>query len=177
MPASRRREQKERWGTNRQRTRVDENWEPAARKGLTRSQTLILLALVAAFGAAIYYFATRDRSVATASGLRFEVLEQGTGDKPVKGQTVQVSYTGTLKNGEKFDSSEGKPPYEFKLGEGAVIKGWDEAIADMKVGERRKTYYPAQTGLRGQRSAAQNQAQRHALLRRETGKHQEISSK
>jgi peptidylprolyl isomerase len=117
---------------------------PEGKQGLTRNQTLILLALVAAFGVAIYYFATRDTSITTASGLKYEVLEQGAGEKPQKGQTVQVNYTGTLKKtGEKFDSSYDRgQTFDFKLGEGAVIKGWDEALADMKVGERRRLTIP-----------------------------------
>ncbi len=142
MPASRKREQKDRWGARERSRAANQVTAPVAKPGLTRNQTLILLALVAAFAFGIYFVYNRDRSIETASGLKYEVLEQGAGDKPQKGQMVQVDYTGTLKSGEKFDSSIGGQPYEFKLGEGAVIKGWDEAIADMKPGERRLLTIP-----------------------------------
>jgi FKBP-type peptidyl-prolyl cis-trans isomerase FkpA len=68
----------------------------------------------------------------------------GTGKEAKTGDTVKVHYTGTLMNGKKFDSSHdhGDQPFEFKLGEGKVIKGWDEGVPGMKVGGKRKLVIP-----------------------------------
>jgi peptidylprolyl isomerase len=81
------------------------------------------------------------------SGLKYVDLEEGTGATPKKGQTVVVHYTGTLEDGTKFDSSrDRKQPFKFKLGEGQVIKGWDEGISTMKVGGRRQLIIPPELG-------------------------------
>lgn len=79
----------------------------------------------------------------TASGLQYEEIQAGTGVQPKKGDVVQVHYTGWLTNGTKFDSSRDRgEPFEFKLGAGRVIKGWDEGVATMKVGGKRKLVLP-----------------------------------
>ena len=71
--------------------------------------------------------------------LKIEVLEEGTGRLIDEGETAVVHYTGILKNGTKFDSSLDKgEPFSFKIGAGYVIKGWDQGVLGMKVGEKRK---------------------------------------
>ncbi len=71
--------------------------------------------------------------------LKIEILEQGTGELADVGNTVAVHYTGTFEDGTKFDSSLDRgQPFIFKLGQGQVIKGWEQGILGMKVGENRK---------------------------------------
>jgi peptidylprolyl isomerase len=90
--------------------------------------------------------------VKTPSGLKYVDQVVGTGDSPSKGQRVRVHYTGTLKNGKKFDSSVDRgQPFTFVISVGQVIKGWDEGVASMKVGGRRRLTIPADLayGARG----------------------------
>jgi len=80
---------------------------------------------------------------ATASGLQIIDIEVGTGDSPQPGQTVEVHYTGWLADGTKFDSSLDRgQPFSFVLGVGQVIPGWDEGVASMKVGGKRRLIIP-----------------------------------
>ncbi len=83
----------------------------------------------------------------TASGLEYEDLVVGTGAEAVAGKQVDVHYTGWLTTGAKFDSSldRGKP-FSFPLGAGHVIRGWDEGVAGMKVGGKRKLTIPPELG-------------------------------
>lgn len=81
--------------------------------------------------------------VTTASGLKHVDLVVGTGPMPKVGNTVTVHYTGWLTNGKKFDSSvDRNQPFNFVLGRGQVIKGWDEGVASMRVGGKRKLTIP-----------------------------------
>ena len=80
-------------------------------------------------------------------GLSYQDLVVGHGAMPKVGQTVRVHYTGTLANGKKFDSSRDRgTPFEFPLGQKRVIAGWDEGVATMRVGGRRKLIIPAKLG-------------------------------
>ena len=91
--------------------------------------------------------------ITTNSGLQYDDLEEGTGEAAKAGNTVEVHYTGWLKDGKKFDSShDRKQPFSFRLGAGQVIKGWDEGVAGMKVGGKRKLIIPAALGY-GSRGA------------------------
>jgi len=78
----------------------------------------------------------------TPSGLQYRDLVVGKGPLPKDGDTVVVNYTGTFTNGKVFDTSVGKKPFEFHLGRGEVIKGWDEGVASMHVGGKRKLVIP-----------------------------------
>jgi peptidylprolyl isomerase len=120
----------------------------------------IVVIVVLAVSAVAYVLMNRGPAtgdeVATASGLKYIDMVDGTGATPKKGQTLTVHYTGTLENGKKFDSSVDRgQPYEFRVGEGAVIKGWDEGLASMKVGGKRKLIIPPALGY-GQRGSPPN---------------------
>jgi peptidylprolyl isomerase len=82
------------------------------------------------------------KETVTSSGLRITDLVVGSGAEAVSGQTVSVNYRGTLTNGKEFDSSYGRGPFSFPLGGGRVIKGWDEGVAGMKVGGKRRLVIP-----------------------------------
>jgi peptidylprolyl isomerase len=88
----------------------------------------------------------------TASGLRITDLVVGSGAEAKAGQKVSVNYRGTLENGKEFDSSYGRGPFSFPLGGGRVIQGWDEGVAGMKVGGKRKLVIPPDLGY-GSRGA------------------------
>ncbi len=85
--------------------------------------------------------------VTTTTGLKYEDLDAGTGAVAQSGQKAKVHYTGWLTNGQKFDSSKDRDePFEFTLGAGQVIKGWDEGVVGMKVGGKRKLTIPPALG-------------------------------
>jgi len=123
--------------------------------------TLVLAILVLGFLALGMVSARSDpnpepepETVKTDSGLQYQDLKAGTGDAAKAGQVVEVHYTGWLaKDKTKFDSShDRRSPFSFKLGAGSVIKGWDEGVAGMKVGGKRKLIIPAKLGY-GERGA------------------------
>ena len=82
------------------------------------------------------------QTVTTPSGLKYVDLLLGKGPTPKDGDTVLVHYTGRFTNGKIFDTSRGKQPFQFVLGRGRVIKGWDEGVASMHVGGKRKLIIP-----------------------------------
>jgi peptidylprolyl isomerase len=97
---------------------------------------------------------TSGRTMTTASGLKIIDTKVGTGDSPQRGQTCTMHYTGWLYDesakdhkGKKFDSSVDRgEPFDFKIGQGQVIKGWDEGVATMKVGGKRTLIIPPNLG-------------------------------
>ncbi|MEL6603832.1 MAG: FKBP-type peptidyl-prolyl cis-trans isomerase [Cyanobacteria bacterium J06614_10] len=91
--------------------------------------------------------AAEENVVTTDSGLQYVVIEEGDGASPQAGQRVFVHYVGTLEDGTKFDSSRDRGrPFDFTIGRGQVIKGWDEGVGMMQVGDRRKLIIPPELG-------------------------------
>ncbi|MFY7729495.1 MAG: peptidylprolyl isomerase [Flavobacterium sp.] len=89
----------------------------------------------------------------TESGLRYQIIQKGSGKKAEKGKKVSVHYKGALENGMEFDSSyKRKQPIEFPLGQGHVIEGWDEGIALLQVGDKARFVIPSYLGY-GSRGA------------------------
>jgi ketosteroid isomerase-like protein len=85
--------------------------------------------------------------ITTDSGLQYADIVEGNGPSPAPGQIAVVHYTGTLEDGSKFDSSVDRgQPFEFPVGAGRVIKGWDEGVASMKVGGKRQLIIPPALG-------------------------------
>lgn len=95
----------------------------------------------------------KSASVTTPSGLTYVVTQPGTGAQLKAGDMVTVHYTGLLTNGVKFDSSHDRnDPISFALGQGKVIKGWDEALQKLRVGDRATLFIPPSIGY-GSRGA------------------------
>ena len=132
-------------------------------------QTLVALILLATLGAcdlndfrrvpivAANDFASEldvnlDDMKETPSGLRYQDLETGTGAEARAGSSVAVHYTGWLTDGREFDSSVGGEPLVFPLGRGAVIDGWEEGVAGMRVGGKRKLVVPPSLGYGAERN-------------------------
>ena len=82
----------------------------------------------------------------TPSGMDCQDLKKGTGEPATRGDVVVVHYTGWLTDGRQFDSSLNGEPFSFKLGVGEVIPGWDEGLAGMMVGGKRKLWIPPELG-------------------------------
>lgn len=86
-------------------------------------------------------------TITTTSGLQYEDIKVGSGATAKAGNRVSVHYTGWLTDGRKFDSSKDRnEPFDFNLGAGQVIKGWDEGVQGMQVGGIRKLTIPAALG-------------------------------
>ncbi|HEY5714519.1 MAG TPA: FKBP-type peptidyl-prolyl cis-trans isomerase [Candidatus Gracilibacteria bacterium] len=81
------------------------------------------------------------------SGLKAQIIKVGTGEQAIKNSNVKVHYVGTLLNGEKFDSSRDRgKAFNFTVGGGQVIPGWDEGVEGMRIGELRKLEIPPELG-------------------------------
>ena len=123
---------------------------PAPSGSNSTAMTIAIVIVLALAAAAVTYLIVNRKGkggdeITTASGLKYTDVVVGTGATPQKGQTVSVHYTGTLENGIKFDSSydhPGQQPLEFQLGTPGIIQGWNEGIATMKVGGKRKLTIP-----------------------------------
>jgi peptidylprolyl isomerase len=91
--------------------------------------------------------AAAGKTTTTGSGLKITVVEEAKNPGAMPGDIVWVHYTGKLSTGEEFDSSVGRgQPFKFTLGQGQVIKGWDEGVVGMKVGEKRQLTIPPDLG-------------------------------
>jgi FKBP-type peptidyl-prolyl cis-trans isomerase len=98
--------------------------------------------------------AKRPGVIKTPSGLQYEVIKEGTGERPTADQTIKIHYDGTLINGRKFDSSRDRgEPIVYPLNQ--LIKGWIEGVQLMKVGSRYKLYVPYYLGY-GEQGSGEN---------------------
>jgi peptidylprolyl isomerase len=118
---------------------------------LALSVALAVPTLLGAGAAAPASAQTPGKTMTTASGLKITDTQDGTGASPKPGQTCVMHYTGWLyvngAKGQKFDSSVDRgQPFEFRIGVGQVIKGWDEGVATMKVGGKRTLIIPPELG-------------------------------
>lgn len=99
--------------------------------------------------------ASKDKIKSTASGLKYLMLEEGTGAQAAAGKGVDVMYYGMLTNGQEFDNSFKRgQPFSFPLGQGQVIKGWDEGIALLKEGSKAVLFIPSELGYGAQGNAS-----------------------
>src|SRR5215510_16243877 len=117
---------------------------------------LLLSALVTVLSALTVFAQTggptkvNGKPKTTASGVQYWDITPGTGATAVSGKKVTVNYTGWLTSGKQFDSSVGKRPFQFKLGGGQVIQGWDDGVTGMKVGGKRQLRIPPNLGYGSQ---------------------------
>ena len=120
-------------------------------RAFTRRDTLTVLAAAAAAGTVISPAVAQGNIVTMPDGLKIIDVKPGTGASPKTGQTCVMHYTGWLyvngNKGAKFDSSVDRgEPFEFTIGRGEVIKGWDEGVASMKTGGKRTLLIPPGLG-------------------------------
>lgn len=108
---------------------------------------LVVVALLAAACSQPPASGGSSQEATTPSGLKYTDLVVGSGAEPRPGQTAVVHYTGWLVDGKKFDSSKDRgQPFSFPLGQGRVIRGWDEGVATMRVGGTRRLTIPPELG-------------------------------
>lgn len=115
---------------------------------MMRSVVLLALIVGLSMGASLSpVLAEEDNPTVTPSGLQYLDLVKGSGREAHVGETASVHYTGWLKDGTKFDSSVDRgQPFQFRLGAGRVIKGWDEGVVGMNIGSKRKLIIPPNLG-------------------------------
>jgi FKBP-type peptidyl-prolyl cis-trans isomerase FkpA len=117
-----------------------------------KSTVIVILLIMAAAGLTWMLISGSNKGLdgeftTTRSGLMYKDVKVGTGREAKAGDTVTVHYTGRLEDGTKFDSSVDRDePFPFPLGAGKVIKGWDEGVAGMKEGGKRKLVIPPELG-------------------------------
>lgn len=117
------------------------------------NKAILILALFLTAGCAVFQKNKKGKVMTTESGLQYQITEKGKGKKPKKGDKVVVHYTGRLTNDTVFDSSVKRgQPFTFTLGVGQVIKGWDEGIALLEVGDKATFTIPPNLGY-GERAA------------------------
>lgn len=115
----------------------------AARAARRRRRWLILLGLAAGLIALVFFLVLQGKQAKQANTLQIEDLVVGEGREAQVGDTLVVHYTGWLTNGAVFDSSKGRnQPFEFTLGQGRVIQGWDQGLVGMKAGGKRRLTIP-----------------------------------
>jgi len=123
------------------------NLAPMKRSAVILSAVALPFLSTRVFAAMMPHGKRGPKLVKLPDGLSYQDLVVGRGEMPKLGQTVRVHYTGTLVDGKKFDSSRDRgTPFEFPLGQHRVIAGWDEGVATMRVGGRRKLIIPAKLG-------------------------------
>ena len=137
------------------------------------SRRTIITTMFAGVAAAIASRAAAQtgKAMTTASGLQIIDSKEGTGASPKPGQTCVMHYTGWLyengQKGKKFDSSvDRNEPFDFPIGQGRVIKGWDEGVATMKVGGKRTLIIPPALGYGARGAGRRDPAERDADVRR-----------
>jgi peptidylprolyl isomerase len=113
-----------------------------AQQSTPKSTTAKSTTATASQSATVKATVSTPQTVTTPSGLKYIDLVVGTGPTPKVGDTVLVNYTGRFTSGKIFDSSVGRQPFQFVLGRGQVIKGWDEGVGSMKVGGKRRLIIP-----------------------------------
>ena len=110
-------------------------------KNMKKSLIIFLVLLILAGGIYYFFFLKNNEPVVQKNimGLNIEVLKEGKGQSIENGEKATVHYYGKLENGTKFDSSyDRNTPFQFVVGSGQVIKGWDQGVLGMRVGEKRK---------------------------------------
>ncbi len=121
------------------------------KKNLIIILTLIFIAIIGLLAVRYYGGSSArknmngfDKLAINKQGVKIEILREGAGAEAKNGSAVSVHYTGVLENGTKFDSSVDRgTPFEFTLGAGQVIRGWDIGVEGMKIGEKRKLTIPS----------------------------------